>query len=1248
MIPSTTHKLLVSEDWKKIYQSFRNADFKSYDFETLRRTMITYLRENYPEEFNDYIDSSEYIALVDLIAYLGQNLSFRIDLNARENFLETAERRDSILRLARLINYNAKRNIPANGFLKILSISTSDNVIDGNGTNIANQIVSWNDPTNTNWYQQFVSILNNAMPGGVVFGRPYDKATIGGIEHQQYRLNSSNTDIPVYSFNTSINGTGMTFEVVSSIFTKSSYVYEEPPRPGNMFSFIYKNDNQGNSSSNTGFFLHFKQGAMNVSNFTIDTAVPNELIGINAPDINDTDIWLWQLTSAGTYDNLWTKVSDLVGNNIIYNSVNSDIKNVYSVLTRENDQIDLSFSDGSFGNLPKGQFSLFYRQSNGLSYVIKPNQMSNITISIPYTNKVGQLTSLNIVASLQDNVTNAVVSESNDEIKTKAPQSFYVQNRMVTGEDYNIAPLTAGNDILKIKSINRLSSGISKYFELSDISGQYSRTNIFSNDGIIYKEYPNNSFEFSFTNQTEILGTIRNYIASVVASNEMRSFYIDQYPRITTLDAVFVWRQTQKTTNQNKGYFSVNGIPSAVGDFSGNSLQYLKAGALIKFTPPTGSYFLPNNNITKTADATTKEYIWVKVVGVVGDGFNSGSGVDNQGIGPITLTGNVPSGAIPTEIIPKFANVLSTGIQSEIANICASKKNLGLSFDSVARSWFIITDGNLDLINDFSLSFQQDTTNVGKDKSWLIAFEWTGRNYKVRYRTLDYIFESVEETAFFVDNTKKNYDFINDTVVKDQIKVLAVNQSSADTTLVTKASAIVPSLITTATSSATNVTSDSTTLWFTSTWLVYSGLNRNYNVIHPNISSGASSVFSVIDATTSTTSPVSIAVTLANTLSNKISTGSYITFVPKSINAVNTFTFSSAEINQHFSLGKDYNWQVDSAIVESDGYVNPKKVKVSFFDFDDDGQIDDPDMFLNIVKVATTNPVTGYKDKFVYFKKLSDGQRYQLATEEILAYPTELEVNVTPTNGQLFYFYDPDVNVIKSWSAVDVDYILQPDYFAYYGRKDLKFHYMHNSGQDRRLDPSKTNLIEIYLLTKSYDTEYRNWLAFRSGDEPMSPTSSSLEENYSASLEPIKSISDELVFLPTKYKVLFGDIASLPLQGTFKAVRNSTKPTSDNDLKTRILMAIENFFSIENWEFGQTFYFSELATYVMNELTPDITNFVIVPKSVGGFGSLYEITCESNEIFINGATANDIEIIDAITASELKAISSVVSNTAGG
>lgn len=1222
MIPSTTNKLLVTEDWKKIYQSYRNADFKSYDFETLRRTMIAYLRENYPEDFNDYIESSEYVALIDLIAYLGQNLSFRIDLNARENFLETAERRESVLRLARLINYNGKRNIPGNGFLKIISVSTSDNVSDANGINLANQIITWNDPTNNNWYQQFTAIINSAMPENFIFGRPYDMATISGIEHQQYRINSANTDVPLYTFNSNVNGVNMSFEIVSSLFSGKNYVYEEPPLPGNQFSFIYKNDNRGNSSSNTGFFVHFRQGSLSMASFTIDSAIPNDIITIDAPDINNTDVWLWQLTPAGAYDELWTKVDDLVGNNVIYNSLNSSVKNIYSVLTRENDSIDLNFSDGSFGNLPKGQFNLFYRQSNGLSYVAKPAQMSNISLSIPYRNKTGQAAVLNLVVSLQDSISNSVSSETNSEIKTKAPQSYYVQNRMVTAEDYNIAPLVAGNDILKIKSINRVASGISKYYELSDISGKYSSTNIFANDGIIYQQYPDKSFEFSFVNQTEIIGTIKNQVLPIVASYEMRSYYLNKYPRIYASESVFNWKQVEKTTNKSTGYFTVDSTPVAVGSYSGNALEFLTAGALVKFVPPSGKYFTSINEITTIEDRSTKEYIWSKVVSVVGDGFNNGAGVLSNGSGPITITDNIPSGAVISEIIPKFASVLSASIQTEVANLCLTKRNFGISFDSETRAWYMITDSNIDLMSPFSLSFQKDTTNTGKDCSWLVSFEWTGRNYKVRYRTLEYIFESKEETAFFVDKSNKNYDFINDRVIKDQIKILSINRQEAG---VSAPLSVLPSVVTLVTNSQANP--GATDLTFIKTTPITTG---SHLAVHPYIGATGTGIVTNVSTTT---------ISVAYPLTTVILTGSPVTFVPVTLPAI---------IDKSYTLLKDYLWQVDSAIVEPDGYINPNKVKVSFFDADEDGQIDDPDAFENIVHLGTVSDQTGFEDKFVFFQRLSDGLRYKLTTANILAYPTVEDINVTPTDGQLFYFYNNDVDVIKSWDAALSEFVLEPDYFARRGRKDLKFHYLHNSGDERRIDPSKTNLIDIYILNKNYDTEYRNWLATRIGNEPLAPTSQYLEESYSSVLDPIKSISDELVFQPTNYKVLFGDQATTALQGTFKAVRNSTRFNSDNDLKTRIIAAIESFFRIENWEFGQTFYFSELSAYVMNAMTPDITNFVVVPKTTGSFGSLFEVTCQSNEIFINGATVSDIEIIDAITATELKASSTVVTSTTGG
>ena len=200
------NRLLVAEDWKRIYPILPNADFQSYDFDNLRRTMINYSRTNYPEDFNDYIESSEYLALIDLIAFLGQNISFRIDLNARENFLELAERRESVIRLARLLFYNPKRNQAAEGQLKITSVKTTEDVVDSNNFNLSGQQITWNDPSNPQWYEQFIKVMNAALPANGVFGKPAKKATLNGVPHEQYRFNGINTDIPKYSFQKLLKG----------------------------------------------------------------------------------------------------------------------------------------------------------------------------------------------------------------------------------------------------------------------------------------------------------------------------------------------------------------------------------------------------------------------------------------------------------------------------------------------------------------------------------------------------------------------------------------------------------------------------------------------------------------------------------------------------------------------------------------------------------------------------------------------------------------------------------------------------------------------------------------------------------------------------------------------------------------------------------------------------------------------------------------------------------------------------------
>lgn len=1111
-IPATNSKLLVAEDWVKIYQSFRNADFQSYDFETLRRSMINYLQTNYPEDFNDYIDSSEYMALVELIAYLGQNLSFRIDLNARENFLETAQRRDSILRLAQLVSYVPSRNVPASGLLKIVGISTTDNVIDVTGTNLANSTINWNDPTNTNWYSQFITIMNSTMAGGYAFGKPYGKDNIGGISTEEYAINSANTDVPAYSFTKNIGGTTMNFEIVSATFANQSFIYEKPPIPGQAISLIYRNDNSGSGSANTGFFMHFKQGSMAATGFSISTPVPNEIVGINVSNINNSDTWLWQLDPNGNYSALWSKVPAVTGNNIIYNSLNQNQRDIYSVTTRDQDQIDLNFADGSFGNLPKGQFQVFYRTSNGLSYSIRPDQMSGITLKIPYYNKSGQQQTLTLTLALQYTVSNAAAAETNTSIQTKAPQVYYTQNRMVTAEDYNITPLTVSTNVLKIKSVARSTSGLSKYFDLSDVSGKYSSTNLFANDGILYKAQKEESFQFTFTSKNDIFTVIKNKLEPLVAQPNLRSFYLDTWPRAKMVDFNFKWHLSNKAAGQSQGYlYDSSDTPLSLGSFANSNLIYVVPDALLQFDT--------------TPNAATPTYVWITVMQIIGDGSNNGVGNLSNGQGPLVLSTVLPDGAKLTEIIPVFVTAYSYAFESQIVSICLNQRNFGLTFDTVTRTWVIITDTNLDLNSPFSLDYHRNLDNLNLDASWLISFNWLGDAYKVRYRFTDYVFESEGQTSFYVNDTAKNYDFVNNKSLKDQISVLSINPKPIDSTV---------------------------------------------------------------------------------------------------------------------GLGSDYLWQIDSSIVQPDGYVEPKRVNISFYENNQTSQINNPDGFNDIVGI---NTATNVANNYVYFKLNSDSTTYSLYNGTINSSFTKQQT-ATPAvygiakTGDLYYFSNPNENVVKSYTTSAVNaadpWVYEPNYVAYQGRSGLKFQYTHNSGEDIRIDPSKTNIIDIYMLTADYDTAFRNWLITNTGTKPTLPTSASLENNYSNQLELVKSISDQIVYQPVTYRVLFGSAADLSLQAMFKAVQSPTSTLSTNNLTSRILNTINNFFALENWEFGQSFYFSELVTYVMNVMTPDITNFIIVPlSSNNGFGSLYEVACQSNEIFINGAKAENIQVIAAITASQI-------------
>ena len=79
-------------------------------------------------------------------------------------------------------------------------------------------------------------------------------------------------------------------------------------------------------------------------------------------------------------------------------------------------------------------------------------------------------------------------------------------------------------NILKLKSIARVTSGLSKYYELSDVSGKYSSTNSFGSDGALYEQNNLPTFDFTWLTTNDISNIVVNRVQPVLAEFATKQF----------------------------------------------------------------------------------------------------------------------------------------------------------------------------------------------------------------------------------------------------------------------------------------------------------------------------------------------------------------------------------------------------------------------------------------------------------------------------------------------------------------------------------------------------------------------------------------------------------------------------------------------------------------------------------------------------------------------------------------------------
>ena len=93
--------------------SNRDINYLSKDFDSIKADLMDYVKRHFPSDWRDFNDASGGMALLELIAYVGDILSFNIDRQVNEAYINRAVELKNIVSLAQNFGYKPKNQTPA-------------------------------------------------------------------------------------------------------------------------------------------------------------------------------------------------------------------------------------------------------------------------------------------------------------------------------------------------------------------------------------------------------------------------------------------------------------------------------------------------------------------------------------------------------------------------------------------------------------------------------------------------------------------------------------------------------------------------------------------------------------------------------------------------------------------------------------------------------------------------------------------------------------------------------------------------------------------------------------------------------------------------------------------------------------------------------------------------------------------------------------------------------------------------------
>mgnify|MGYP003132776970 CR=1 FL=1 len=96
--------------------------YTSREFDSIKNDLIEHAKRYYPDTFKDFNEASFGALMLDTVAYIGDVLSFYLDYQVNESFLDSAVEYNNVIRLSRQMGYKYKANPSSFGTVAIYTI----------------------------------------------------------------------------------------------------------------------------------------------------------------------------------------------------------------------------------------------------------------------------------------------------------------------------------------------------------------------------------------------------------------------------------------------------------------------------------------------------------------------------------------------------------------------------------------------------------------------------------------------------------------------------------------------------------------------------------------------------------------------------------------------------------------------------------------------------------------------------------------------------------------------------------------------------------------------------------------------------------------------------------------------------------------------------------------------------------------------------------------------------------------------